>query len=59
MTLTQARLRDLLDYDAAAGIFRWRKKATPAHRIEVGSIAGKEDERGETTIGASRRPLRF
>lgn len=36
--LTQARLKELLDYDPETGIFAWKIK--PARRIMVGEIAG-------------------
>lgn len=36
--LTQARLRELLHYDADTGLFTWRVRT--AHRVQVGNVAG-------------------
>jgi hypothetical protein len=36
--LTHERLLELLDYDPATGVFRWR--VSPNNRVKVGSVAG-------------------
>lgn len=36
--VTAERLRDVLDYDADTGLFRW--KARTSNRVRVGSVAG-------------------
>jgi HNH endonuclease/AP2 domain len=36
--LTAERLREVLNYEAETGIFRWRKKTS--HRIAIGDVAG-------------------
>lgn len=38
-TLTRKHVCDLLDYDPATGVFRWKVKKVWTH--PVGSIAGK------------------
>jgi hypothetical protein len=40
MKLTAARLKELLDYDPATGIFRWRKATSKFSRVTLGVIAG-------------------
>lgn len=47
--LTAKRLMEVLNYDPATGIFRW--KVATSDRIKVGSIAGHTDERGYVLIG--------
>src|SRR5262245_34667012 len=37
--LTQARLRELLDYDPDSGVFRWRVRRTNT-KMKVGDVAG-------------------
>lgn len=41
---TQARLKEMLNYDPETGVFRWIKK--PAQRVNVGDVAGYENGRG-------------
>lgn len=41
--LDARRLRDLLEYDAETGIFRWR--STNSNRAVAGSVAGTKDAR--------------
>lgn len=47
--LTAARLRELLDYSATTGVFRWRV-ATSGKR-EVGGVAGCQERSGYLKIG--------
>lgn len=51
--LTATRLRDLLEYEAETGVFRWRKSPTP--RIKAGQIAGSPDREGYIRISIDRR----
>ncbi len=48
MTVTQARLKELLEYDPDTGIFRWRN--APNRRIRAGAIAGNLDTYGNRQI---------
>lgn len=54
MTLDQANLKDILDYDPATGIFRWRDNR--GSRARAGKIAGSPDGYGsrEIRIGVGR-----
>lgn len=47
--LTQARLKELLDYDQKSGLFTWKVK--PCRRIVKGSIAGCLRNDGYVVIG--------
>lgn len=38
--LTPERLRSVLDYDPATGIFRWKQATSKASRVKIGDIAG-------------------
>ena len=49
---TQARVRELLDYDPATGVFRWRETRGG---VRVGSIAGRVNARGYCEIGVDGR----
>lgn len=46
--LTADRLRELLDYDADTGLFRWIKTTSP--RVKVGSVAGGKNSDGYVQI---------
>lgn len=47
--LTQARLNEVLTYDPATGIFRWR--ISTSNRRAVGSVAGCKIDQGYVVIG--------
>jgi hypothetical protein len=49
MALTQSDLREVLDYDPATGIFRW--KVALSFRTRVGQIAGSNHGNGYLEIG--------
>ena len=51
--LTQARLRELFDYDPETGVFVWRVR--PNGRVPAGSIAHHIDNAGYNRIGLDRR----
>ena len=51
--LTSDRLRELLDYDQATGVFTW--KASPSWRVHVGKIAGCLHSRGYIKIRIDRK----
>lgn len=43
-TLTQARLREVVDYDPETGIFRWKINGKqPGHKDRIGKVAGTFD----------------
>jgi len=50
--LTQARLRELLNYNPETGVFTWRLK--PCDRIAAGMVAGGEGGRGYSQICIGR-----
>jgi hypothetical protein len=54
MSLTQERLKELLDYDPMTGVFRWRV-GHPRKRMKVGDIAGCQHPTGTYVIGIERR----
>lgn len=56
MALTAERVRALLDYDKASGIFRWRQ--TPSRRVKAGSMAGTRREDGYIVIRVDGRLYR-
>lgn len=51
--LTAERLREVLDYDAETGIFRW--KASCSNQKRVGDIAGSVSKSGYRQIRVERR----
>jgi len=52
-TITYARLRELLDYEPASGIFTWRKARRGTAKI--GSVAGTIDGKGYVQIKVDSR----
>lgn len=50
--LTADRVRELLDYDAATGIFRWRETRGG---VRIGAIAGRVNVNGYVEIGIDGR----
>lgn len=53
MLLTHERLLELLSYDAATGVLRWR--VAPCKRIRAGSVAGFGSGSGHLRVKISRR----
>ena len=53
MTLTAARLRELLDYRPLTGLFYW--KVSPNGRIPAGSIAGTQKASGHIVITIKKK----
>lgn len=54
--LTQARLKELLHYDAPSGVFRWRVESHVARR--PWDVAGRKNEKGYTIIDIESRQFR-
>jgi hypothetical protein len=52
--LTQARLREVLDYDEATGVFVWKMRL--AQRLRVGDVAGSLTEKGYLIIRIDTKP---
>lgn len=52
-TLTQERLKDILQYDPETGIFHW--KVRQARRIRVGQIAGTTSQFGYRVISIGNK----
>lgn len=40
---SQARLKELFDYNEDTGVFRWKKRANNKSRVTIGDIAGCSD----------------
>jgi hypothetical protein len=56
--LTQARLKELLEYDPDTGVFRWRT-SRPHSRIKAGDVAGRLDKTdGYVRIGIDKTRYR-
>lgn len=55
--LTQARLRELIDYDSETGIFTWRERilSKKRHSLRGGRVAGSIRPDGYIMIGVDRR----
>jgi hypothetical protein len=51
--LTASRLRKLLTYNRATGLFRWLVR--PSKRVRVGSIAGSKRRDGFIKIGIDKK----
>lgn len=52
MTLTVERLRELLDYDPATGVFTWKAKSAPrSNRMKIGEVAGSVGVHGYVIVG--------
>ena len=51
--LTQARLKDLLNYDQITGVFTWRMRTSNC--IKVGDVAGADSGHGYLLIGVDGR----
>ncbi|MBX2989467.1 MAG: HNH endonuclease [Bdellovibrionaceae bacterium] len=51
--VTQAQVKELLDYDPATGLFRWR--VSNSNRVKVGAIAGSINAIGYRAIGINGR----
>lgn len=51
--LTASKLREVLDYDPASGVFRWR--VSPTRSVPVGRVAGTPDREGYTKIRIAGR----
>jgi len=56
MTLTVARLREVLDYDPNSGEFRWR--IAVSRRVHIGGCAGSLREDGRVRIHVDGRTYR-
>jgi hypothetical protein len=56
MALTTERVRELLDYDQASGIFRWRQAAS--RRVKPGNLAGTRRDDGYIVIRVDGRLYR-
>ncbi len=51
--LTQATLKELLNYDPITGIFTWVKPIN--NRYKIGDIAGSKDAKGYIVIGVNKK----
>lgn len=48
--ITQAQLKEYLDYNSDTGVFTWKKKTSNASRINIGDVAGYPAGRGYWNI---------
>lgn len=55
-TLTAERLRHLLDYGPASGVFTWR--ISPSNGVNAGTIAGTMNEKGYILIKIAGKRIR-
>lgn len=53
-SMTQARLKELLDYDSSEGIFRW--KSPQSNRVKIGAEAGSVASNGRRYISLDGVP---
>lgn len=53
--LSAERLREILNYDPASGMFTWRVRMSPNSRHRVGDVAGVDAGRGYIRVGIGRR----
>jgi hypothetical protein len=53
--LTNQRLREVLDYEPGAGVFRWKALTHPRANCRIGEVAGATDKRGFTRISIDGR----